>query len=364
MSGLVAKLVASRASGFVVEVDIEIPSGATVALLGPNGAGKSTLVEVLAGLLPIVEGSIRLGDLVLDSPADDRFVPPADRKLGVVFQDYLLFPHMTALDNVSFGLRAKSETKASASPIARSWLEKLGIVDLAEKMASELSGGEAQRVALARALATDPSLLLLDEPMSALDATTRVEVRRELADALEAFTGPRLLITHDPTEAFLLADEVYVMEEGLVTQRGSAEEIRLRPRTPYAADLAGANLFRGVADGGLVNIGGHILQAANLSVSGDVLAIVHPRAISVSQRCDPLGKARSTEDSPKSVFRQHPPQSRQWCRRSPRPTHQPRSWSIANAHLTRLCLARVRCPLPRTFRGPVDHRELLSRRAQ
>ena len=292
MSGLVAKLVASRASGFVVEVDIEIPPGATVALLGPNGAGKSTLVEVLAGLLPIVEGSIWLGDLVLDSPADDRFVPPADRKLGVVFQDYLLFPHMTALDNVSFGLRAKSETKASASLIARSWLEKLGIVDLAEKMATDLSGGEAQRVALARALATDPNLLLLDEPMSALDATTRVEIRRELADALEAFTGPRLLITHDPTEAFLLADEVYVMEEGLVTQRGSAEEIRLRPRTPYAADLAGANLFRGVADGGLVNIGGHILQAANLSVSGDVLAIVHPRAISV-HRERPEGSPRN-----------------------------------------------------------------------
>jgi molybdate transport system ATP-binding protein len=292
MSGLVAKLVASRASGFVVEVDIEIPPGATVALLGPNGAGKSTLVEALAGLLPIVEGSIRLGGLVLDSPADDRFVPPEDRKLGVVFQDYLLFPHMTALDNVSFGLRAKSETKASASPIARSWLEKLGIVDLAEKMASDLSGGEAQRVALARALATDPSLLLLDEPMSALDATTRVEVRRELADALEAFTGPRLLITHDPTEAFLLADEVYVMEEGLVTQRGSAEEIRLRPRTPYAADLAGANLFRGVADRGLVNIGGHILQAATLSVSGDVLAIVHPRAISV-HRERPEGSPRN-----------------------------------------------------------------------
>jgi len=292
MSGLVAKLVASRPSGFEVEVEIAIPRGTTVALLGPNGAGKSTLVEVLAGLMAIDKGNIQLGDVVLDSPSDDLFVQPANRKVGVVFQDYLLFPHMTALGNVSFGLAAKTETKTSASAMAKTWLENLGIVDLAGKMASELSGGEAQRVALARALAPNPDLLLLDEPMSALDATTRVAVRRELADALETFTGPRLLITHDPTEAFLLADEIYVMEDGLISQRGSAEEIRLRPRTPYAADLAGANLFRGIADSGLVNLGGHYLQAANLSVSGDVLATVHSRAISVHREC-PEGSPRN-----------------------------------------------------------------------
>ena len=292
MSGLVANLKASRQGGFAVDVEIEIRPGETAALLGPNGAGKSTLVEVLSGLMAIDEGNIRLDDLLLDSPADGLFVPPEDRKIGVVFQDYLLFPHMTVLDNVSFGLRAKTESKASASAIAKTWLEKLGINHLAPKRADDLSGGEAQRVALARALTPNPNLLLLDEPMSALDATTRVEIRRELADALDGFSGPRLLITHDPTEAFLLADEIYVMDAGLITQRGSAEEIRLKPRTAYAADLAGANLFQGLADGGLVNIGGHQLQTANSSASGQVLATVHPRAISV-HRDRPEGSPRN-----------------------------------------------------------------------
>jgi molybdate transport system ATP-binding protein len=292
VSGLVADLRATRPTGFHVELQIEIQPGTTVALLGPNGAGKSTIVEVLAGLLAIDEGSVRLGGRVFDSPLDDVFVPPENRQVGVVFQDYLLFPNMTVLENVAFGLRAKTSSKESAPAIAASWLEKLGIGDLARQKAGELSGGQAQRVALARALSPDPDLLLLDEPMAALDATTRVQVRRELADALEAFAGPRLLITHDPTEAFLLADQIYVMEGGSISQRGSAEEIRLRPRTPYVADLAGANLFRGVARDGLVDVGGHKLHAANSSVSGEVLATLHPRAISV-HREHPEGSPRN-----------------------------------------------------------------------
>jgi len=189
-------------------------------------------------------------------------------------------------------LRNKGSSKESATAGASEWLEKLGISPLAGQRANDLSGGEAQRVALARALCPSPDLLLLDEPMSALDATTRVQVRRELADALEAFAGPRLLITHDPTEAFLLADDIYVMEDGKISQRGSAEEIRLRPRTSYAADLAGANLFRGVAEGGLIQVDGHELHSANSSASGEVLATLHPRAISV-HRERPEGSPRN-----------------------------------------------------------------------
>ena len=292
MSGLVANLKATRATGFRVDVDIEIRPGTTVALLGPNGAGKSTIVEVLAGLLAIEEGSVVLDERILDSPSDDLLVQPEDRKIGVVFQDYLLFPHMTVLENVAFGLRNKGSSKESATAGASEWLERLGISPLAGQRANDLSGGEAQRVALARALCTSPDLLLLDEPMSALDATTRVKVRRELADALQAFPGPRLLITHDPTEAFLLADHIYVMEEGQISQSGSAEEIRLRPRTSYAADLAGANLFRGVAEDGLIQVDGHHLHSANTSASGEVLATLHPRAISV-HRERPEGSPRN-----------------------------------------------------------------------
>jgi len=292
VSGLVVNIKATRPTGFVIDVDIEIPAGTTVALLGPNGAGKSTVVEVIAGLLPIDEGSVQFGDRLLDRPADDIFVPAEDRKTGVVFQDYLLFPHMTVLDNVAFGLQGRGSSKEVTSDGALAWLKKLNIADLASRKAVGLSGGEAQRVALARALSPEPDLLLLDEPMSALDATTRVEVRRDLADVLQRFEGPRLLITHDPTEAFLLADHIYVMEKGSIVQSGSAEEIRLRPRTPYVADLAGANLFKGTAALGVINVDGHELTVADAAASGDVLATVHPRAISV-HRERPRGSPRN-----------------------------------------------------------------------
>lgn len=286
-----AHLVVAR-NGFKLDVALRIEPGETVALLGPNGAGKSTAVAALAGLLPLDDGRITLGERVLDDPLQGLFVPPEGRQVGVVFQDYVLFPHLTVAENVAFGLRSRQESARTAGEVGVDWMERFGLMGLAERKARDLSGGQAQKVALARALATQPDLLLLDEPMAALDATSRAERRRDLVDHLEAFPGPRLLITHDPTEAFLLANEIHVIEDGVITQLGSADDIRLRPRTSYVADLAGSNLVVGNAVAGVVTIEGHELRVANSGIAGPVLATIHPRAISV-HRERPEGSPRN-----------------------------------------------------------------------
>lgn len=292
--GLTATIGVTRSTDFSVDVQLSIPPGKTVALLGPNGAGKSTTVAALAGLIPIDSGRIELGGRVLDSPEEAIFVRPEERRIGVVFQDYLLFPHMTALENVKFGLRTSGRSAVVLESEARDWLGRMDLADRADAMPADLSGGEAQRVALARALAVAPSMLLLDEPLAALDVTTRTSLRRRLGEHLEAFAGPRLLITHDPVEAFLLADEVYVVEDGAITQVGSADDIRLRPRTRYAADLAGANLLGGRAKGGVVTIDqSHEIHIAEREIEGPVLITIHPTAISV-HRTMPVGSPRNT----------------------------------------------------------------------
>lgn len=291
--GLTSHVVVHRPGGFTLDARFDIPPAKTVALLGPNGSGKSTAVAALAGLEPVDAGSIELAGRVLDDPASGRFIGPAERNVGVVFQDYLLFPHLTALENVAFGLRGRGVTRRAANRRAMVWLGRFGIGALAELEPFRLSGGQAQRVALARALATEPDLLLLDEPLAALDATTRPDTRRTLADELAKFAGPRLLITHDPTEAFLLADEIHIIEDGAITQVGVADDIRLRPRTPYAADLAGSNLIVGTASEGVVHADGHDLQVADSTVAGEVIATIHPRAISLHRR-KPEGSPRNT----------------------------------------------------------------------
>jgi len=290
--GLDARIRLARTDGFTLDARISIPPGRTAALLGPNGAGKSTVVAALAGLLPVDAGRIVLDGRVLDDPEDGVLLPAEERSIGVVFQDYVLFPHLTVLDNVAFGLRSRGVRKASAAAGARLWLERFGIGDLVDRKPTDLSGGQAQRVALARALITEPDLLLLDEPLAAMDATTRVELRRTLSDHLAGFSGPRMLITHDPTEAFLLADEIHVIEGGRITQVGSPDDIRLRPRTPYIADLAGSNLLVGTASAGTITVGGGRLTIADTRISGSVLATVHPRAVVVSV-AEPAGSSRN-----------------------------------------------------------------------
>ena len=291
--GLDCHLVVSPGNGFVLDASISIEAGQTVALLGPNGAGKSTAVHVLAGMTPLDSGRVALGHRVLDQPSNGVFVAPEDRRIGVVFQDYVLFPHLSVADNVAFGLRARDLRRREVDRRVDEWIDRLDLGNLRDRRPGDLSGGQAQRVALARALITEPELLLLDEPLAALDVTTRAALRRTVADHLDQFAGPRLLITHDPTEAFLLADEIYVIEDGTITQVGTADDIRLRPRTPYAADLAGSNLVSGTASAGIVKTIGHELRVGDTAIAGPVLATIHPRAISL-HRTQPEGSPRNT----------------------------------------------------------------------
>lgn len=300
-SKLVANFTVSR-DQFDLSLDLTVEPGTTLALLGPNGAGKSTATAALAGLLPIEQGSIELGGRVLDRPSaasgGDRpiFVPADDRNIGVVFQDYALFPHLSVLDNVAFGLRhgrRGQRDRTTANRVAHDWLERLGIETLADKRPSDISGGQAQRVALARALAIEPSLLLLDEPLSALDVSTRIELRRVLREHLASVAAPRVLISHDPTDAFLLADTVCVIEAGRQVQFGTPEQIRTHPATSYVADLAGSNLLEGTSSGTeivLGDTGAHLTSATHQD--GAVLLTIRPNAVTL-HRNEPEGSQRN-----------------------------------------------------------------------
>lgn len=287
MKGLEATLGVRRES-FTLDLSLDIPSGSTVVLLGPNGAGKSTAVAALAGLLPLDSGRIELDGRTLDDPAARRFVPPELRRVGVMFQDDLLFPHLTVSENVGFGVRERGKK----SSVVAEWLARVQLDGLGGRYPRELSGGQAQRVALARTLAAEPGLLLLDEPLSSLDVETRAETRRVLAAHLARFAGPRLVITHDPAEAFLFADRLDIIEGGRLTHSGTVDDIRLRPKTPYAAEVAGTNLVRGVAADGHVDVAGHMLQIADRSLRGAVVVSIRPTSVAVhSER--PMGSPRN-----------------------------------------------------------------------
>src|SRR5439155_8647510 len=193
-------------------------------------------------------------------------------------------------ENIAFGLRAQRRPQATV--VARKWLDDAGLGDRADSMPRSLSGGQAQRVALLRALATEPRLLLLDEPLSALDVSVRAEVRRELTRQLSSFQGVRLLVTHDPLEAMALADRIVVVERGLVVQTGTPDEVTARPRSRFVADLAGVNLLRGRAYGDHVALAGEASLATVDAGSGDVFAVIHPRAVAL-YRSKPDGTPRN-----------------------------------------------------------------------
>ncbi|MGI8881346.1 MAG: sulfate/molybdate ABC transporter ATP-binding protein [Jatrophihabitans sp.] len=280
-AGLHARVVVHR-PGFRLDVDIKAVAGEVVAVLGPNGAGKSTLLRTLAGLTPVTGGRITLDDRVLDDAESGSFTPVTERRVGVVFQDYRLFGHLNVRDNVAFGPRSRGTTRRTAGTAADTWLQRLGIDQLADRRPAALSGGQAQRVALARALAAEPDLLLLDEPLAALDAQTRIDVRTVLRDHLHSFTGPCLLVTHDPLDALLLADRLIVLEEGVVRQDATPAAVAARPATDYVARLLGVNLYRGRAEAGVLQlVDGAQLVITDNELHGEVVAMVRPSSITV-----------------------------------------------------------------------------------
>ncbi|WP_433609905.1 ABC transporter ATP-binding protein [Dactylosporangium sp. CA-139114] len=286
-----ARIVVARGS-FRLDAHLRIAAGEVVALLGPNGAGKTTALRALAGLASLTDGHIVLDGKDLDRPARRVWIPPERRAIGVVFQEYLLFPHLTALDNVAFGPRRHGRDRRTARAEATAWLGRVGLTDLVRRKPRQLSGGQAQRVALARALAVRPRLLLLDEPLAALDAGTRADTRAELQRHLAGHPGATLIVTHDPLDALVLADRLVILENGSVVQQGDAAEITARPRTEYVARLVGLNLYRGRADGRSIDVGGIVLTAAD-SLDGDAFVAFPPSAVAL-HATRPDGSPRNT----------------------------------------------------------------------
>jgi molybdate transport system ATP-binding protein len=270
-----------RRGALDLSVDIEVRPGEVLALLGPNGAGKSTLLRCLAGLAAVDAGRITIDSKAVDAPAVAAFVEPEDRSVGFVFQNYVLFEQLTIVENVAFGLRASGTPKARALATAYDWLKRVGLAELAAVRPKALSGGQAQRVALVRALATSPRVLLLDEPLAALDVGTRATVRRDLHRHLESFEGMAILVTHDPVDAYALADRVAILDAGRIVQIGTLAEVTARPRSRYVADLVGVNLVSGnVSEGVLVTSSGARVVIAD-APAGPSLAIIRPHSISL-----------------------------------------------------------------------------------
>ncbi len=220
-----------------VRVEMSADPGSVVAVIGPNGAGKSTLLRALAGLTPAE------GTALLDG-TDLLAISARDREVGLVFQSQLLFPHLSALDNIAFGPRARGVARRAADQRAQELLETFGLGHLAHRRPGQLSGGQAQRVAIARALATNPRLLLLDEPLAGLDVTVAMALRIELASHFAAYDGVTLFVTHDAIDALTLADQVLVIDDGEVVQRGTPRDVAARPATEHVARLVGLNLIR------------------------------------------------------------------------------------------------------------------------
>ncbi|TYP88096.1 ABC transporter ATP-binding protein [Blastococcus xanthinilyticus] len=277
----VSARIAVRRGTLALDVAVEVADGEVLAVLGPNGAGKSTLLRVLAGLLASDDGRVVVDGAVWDDAPAGTHLPPHRRSLGVVFQDALLFPHLSIAENVAFGLRSRGAGRAERRAAADAWLDRVGLSGSGDRRPAQLSGGQAQRAALARALVGEPALLLLDEPLSALDARTRLTVRAELRRHLAAFAGSTVLVTHDPVDAMALADRVVVVEDGRVVQAGTPADVSRRPRTDYVARLVGLSLLAGTADGGTVRLDAGGAVAVAEEARGPVFAAIRPESVAL-----------------------------------------------------------------------------------
>ena len=274
-----------------LDLAVGIPEGRTVAVVGPNGAGKSSLIELIAGGLLPDTGTVSLRGRELSSPK--RAVPMHQRPFGHLEQRALLFPHLSVLDNVAFGPRARGVSKQAARQRARAELEAVGLAGLAGRRPSQLSGGQAQRVALARALAIDPEVVLLDEPFAALDATVTPELRRLLRARLRGLTA--LLVTHDFLDVVALADHAVELDRGSVVGEGPVEAMAQSPATEFLAGFVGLNLLRGEALDGELALGGGVAVAGLAQgdlPDGEARAVFPPTAVSVF-RAAPHGSPRN-----------------------------------------------------------------------
>ena len=268
------------------DLSFDVAPGETVAVLGPNGAGKSTLLNLVAGLVRPDAGRATLDGEVLFDTAAGAFAAPHIRGISLLAQDALLFPHLSVLENVAFGPRSAGVRAAAARSTARDWLAEVDALELADRRPAQLSGGQAQRIAVARALASEPRLLLLDEPMAALDVSVAPAIRRMLRRVLADRAA--IIVTHDILDAFTLADRVLVLDGGVIVDRGATRQVLERPRTAFAAGLAGLNLVTGVrtADG-LIAAGGQELRgvaAEAVETGAPATASIRPSAVAVSLR--------------------------------------------------------------------------------
>ncbi|EHR63322.1 sulfate/molybdate ABC transporter ATP-binding protein [Saccharomonospora cyanea] len=312
-----AELALHRA-GFELSVSLAVPDGGVLAVLGPNGAGKSTVLACLAGLVRAERAHVRLGGRVLDDGDAGVHLPAHRRGVGLLAQNALLFPHLSVLDNVAFAPRSRGVSKAGARDVARRWLAEVEAGDLADRAPAALSGGQAQRVAIARALAGEPELLLLDEPLAALDVDAAPAVRGVLRRVLRE-SGRKLttvLVTHDPLDALTLSDHVAVLAEGHIVERGPIREVLASPRTAFTARLAGVNLVAGVAvrtdtgaavrtESGLLF---HGVPARDLADGDAAVAVFDPGAVAVHPRdVAVVGSPRNVVDAVVTALEPHGP---------------------------------------------------------
>jgi molybdate transport system ATP-binding protein len=275
---------ATRLGSFELRAAFDVPAGHCLALAGPSGAGKSTLLRIIAGLLRPDRGRVDCHSEVWLDTAQGLDIPPEQRRCGYVFQHYALFGHMRAWQNVAYPLRGQPRAQRRAR--ARELLEQFAIGHLADAHPSNLSGGERQRVAVARALAGSPKALLLDEPLSALDARTRARAAAELSGLLREVELPTVLVTHDFSEAARLSDDVAIIEDGLIVQRGSASELAAAPANAFVADFTGAVVLTGTARAGadgltLVDLQGGGTIATVDPGRGPVAVSIYPWEITI-----------------------------------------------------------------------------------
>jgi molybdate transport system ATP-binding protein len=290
--------VRARLAARHIDYETDVPAGSVLAVLGPNGAGKTSLLSIVAGLLRPDDGRVLLGDRILTDTAARVHVPAHRRGVATLSQQALLFPHMTAEANVGFAPRSAGVGRARARDIAHEWLSVVGALDLADRRPSQLSGGQAQRVAVARALAADPALLLLDEPLAALDVDSAPAIRRVLRTILRQREQTALLVTHDVLDALTLADLCVVVDGGRVVERGTVRDVLTSPRSAFAARIAGLDLLDGrIVEPGVLRTadGSTVVGTGDVAVGSSAVAVFSPSAVAVY--------AEEPHGSPRNVFR-------------------------------------------------------------